>query len=197
MVLGMIGMGVVFLTTGKVKSVIFDLHEKEILIRKRTLTCHCKTITKYEMSDLCDVRAVWRGIHTSSINTLHYCIILEFDLDRIVQKEQELLRTKTDSIQNSQTKKVVDSGLTTSLSDELSDNENAYLTSDAEQEIINFAVNEAQYEEYQRQRDENETNESDDSHGPQSQDNSKGYECSNQRITTSDGQETKSIKSKD
>ena len=88
LVLFMIVMGIMFLTTGKVKSVIFDRHEKEIIIRKRTITCHCKTITKYRLDDLCDVRAVWRGVHTGSINTLHYAIILDFDFDRMIHREQ-------------------------------------------------------------------------------------------------------------
>ena len=145
MVLGMIAMGVLFLTTGKVKSVIFDLSEKEILIRKRTLTCHCKTITKYQMSDLCDVRAVWRGIHTSAINTLHYSIILEFDIDRIVHREQQALRARNTRAEQKTTGK---SGSVEADFDEDASDENAYLTSDAEQEIINFAVNEAQYEDY-------------------------------------------------
>ena len=83
----MIVMGILFLTAGKVKSVIFDRDEKEIIIRKRTITCHCKTITKYRLSDLVDVKAVWRGVNSGSVNTLHYAIILDFDFDSMIERE--------------------------------------------------------------------------------------------------------------
>lgn len=84
---GMIVLGILFLTTGKVKSVIFDRYENEIILRKRTITCHCKTITKYNLDDLLDVRAVWRGIYTTQVKTLHYAIILDFDLDSMIERE--------------------------------------------------------------------------------------------------------------
>lgn len=40
-------MGLVFLTTGKIRSVVFDKKAKEIQVRKRTITCHCRKVTKY------------------------------------------------------------------------------------------------------------------------------------------------------
>lgn len=69
LVAGMMVLGMLFLTSGKIKSVIFDKEAKQVIIRKRTITCHCKTITKFDLKDLYDVRAVWRGINTTQMNT--------------------------------------------------------------------------------------------------------------------------------
>lgn len=79
-------LGIMFLTAGKIKSVIFDKNAKQVIIRKRTITCHCKTITKYNMKDMYDVRAVWRGLQSNSTNTLHYSIILDFDVDLMLKR---------------------------------------------------------------------------------------------------------------
>lgn len=103
----MILLGIIFLTTGKIKSTIFDIEKKEIIIRKRTISCHCRTVTKYDMVDLFDVRAVHRGINSRQYNNTHYSIILDFVVG---PKKKE--------------NKFDDAGDT--------DDENSYLTSDAE-----------------------------------------------------------------
>ena len=75
----MIISGLIFLWYGRTKSTVFDRKEKAITIRKRNIFCHRRTITKYDLGDLTDVRAVYRGINSGQVRTLHYAIILEFD----------------------------------------------------------------------------------------------------------------------
>ena len=65
--------------TGKIKSTIFDKKEQTVIIRKRTISCHCRTITAYDLKALRDVRAVWRGLKAGEIDNRHYAIVLEFD----------------------------------------------------------------------------------------------------------------------
>lgn len=71
--------GMVFLVSGKVKSTIFDKQAKKLTIRKRSITCHCRSITNYALEDLKGLRAVKRGIKQGQVETLHYAIILEFN----------------------------------------------------------------------------------------------------------------------
>ena len=54
--------GMAFLVTGKVKSTIFDKKAKKLTIRKRSITCHCRSITNYNLENLKGLRAVKRGI---------------------------------------------------------------------------------------------------------------------------------------
>lgn len=75
----MVVAGLIFLWYGRTKSTVFDRKEKAITIRKRNIFCHRRTITKYDLSDLTDVRAVRRGINSGQVRTLHYAIVLEFD----------------------------------------------------------------------------------------------------------------------
>lgn len=55
--------GFAFLWAGRTKSTIFDRATDSLVIRKRNIFCHRRVITKYKLSDLADVRAVWRGIN--------------------------------------------------------------------------------------------------------------------------------------
>lgn len=71
--------GFAFLLTGKIKSTIFDKKEQTVIIRKRTISCHCRSITAYNLKTLRDVRAVWRGLKAGDIDNRHYAIVLEFD----------------------------------------------------------------------------------------------------------------------
>ena len=64
---------------GKIRSTVFDKSKDEIIIRKRNITCHRRTVTKYKLSDLQDVRAVWRGIDQGQVNNEHFAVILDFN----------------------------------------------------------------------------------------------------------------------
>lgn len=70
--------GLLFLITGKIKTIQFDSEAKELTIRKKSLTCHCKTVTRYSYDDIMDVKAVWRGVRSGSIDTQRYAIVIDF-----------------------------------------------------------------------------------------------------------------------
>lgn len=61
--------GFAFLWAGRTKSTIFDKKTNSLIIRKRNIFCHRRTITKYNLDEMTDVRAVWRGINSGSVNT--------------------------------------------------------------------------------------------------------------------------------
>jgi hypothetical protein len=72
-------MAAVFLYTGKIKSTVFDKKNNQLMIRKRNICCHRRSITLYKLADIVDARAVWRGMKVDAVNTVHYSILLEFD----------------------------------------------------------------------------------------------------------------------
>lgn len=76
----------VFLISGKIKSTVFDKENNQLMIRKRNICCHRRSITIYKLKDIIDARVVWRGMKVDAIDTLHYSILLEFDNS---QKETE------------------------------------------------------------------------------------------------------------
>merc|ERR1712086_1176597 len=51
---------------------------KQLIVRKGSLTLHCRTVTKYDLDDLIGIRAVWRGVNTNNVQTEHYSIVFEF-----------------------------------------------------------------------------------------------------------------------
>lgn len=79
-ILTLLFLGMVFLLSGKIKSTIIDRDSKTLLVRKRTISCHCRSITKYSLENLRDVRAVWRGLKAGEIDNRHYAIVLSFDI---------------------------------------------------------------------------------------------------------------------
>ena len=69
----------VFLISGKIKSTIFDRKDNKLMVRKRNICCHRRSVTIYKLDDIVDARIVWRGMKADAIDTLHYSIMLEFD----------------------------------------------------------------------------------------------------------------------
>ena len=63
LLLFLIVVGFVFLTSGRIKSTIFDKEKRRVTIRKRTICCQRKTITNYNLDDMISIRAVKRGIN--------------------------------------------------------------------------------------------------------------------------------------
>lgn len=48
-------------------------------MKKRNISCHKRSYTKYKLDDISDVRAVRRGIEAGQVNNVHYAIMVEFD----------------------------------------------------------------------------------------------------------------------
>ena len=67
------------MVSGKIKSTVFDKKNNKLMIRKRNICCHRRSITLYKLDDIIDARVVWRGMKVDAIDTLHYSIMLEFD----------------------------------------------------------------------------------------------------------------------
>jgi len=80
--------GLIFLYSGKIKSTIFDKQTRELIVKKRNISCHKRSYTKYKLDDISDVRAVRRGIEAGQVNNVHYAIMVEFD-----NRKAELNRT--------------------------------------------------------------------------------------------------------
>jgi hypothetical protein len=81
-----------FMTAGRVKSSVFDKKENEFMIRKRNICCQRRSITTYKLQDIIDIRAVWRGIRSGSVDNQKYSIIIEF-----AQNDQEYSTSGNDS----------------------------------------------------------------------------------------------------
>ena len=78
--------GLLFLLTGKIKTIEFDKESKQLTIKKRTITCHCRTVTKYDYDEIMDVKAVWRGVRAGSVDTQRYAIVVDF-VDNALKEE--------------------------------------------------------------------------------------------------------------
>lgn len=54
-----------------------------IQIRKRNLSCHNRSITNYDLKQIQNARAVWRGLTADAVNNQRYSIILEFNQNEL------------------------------------------------------------------------------------------------------------------
>ena len=70
-------MGLLFIYSGKVRTMIFDKRSDAIIIYKTRVTC-ARKMKVYRLSDLKRVRAAERGYERGQVNTLHYVIVLTF-----------------------------------------------------------------------------------------------------------------------
>ena len=68
--------GFIFLYSGKVRSTIFDKNQGTLTIKKRNIFCDKRQIITYKLKDITDVRAVYRGYKSGTIDTQEYMIIV-------------------------------------------------------------------------------------------------------------------------
>ena len=58
--------GFLFLYTGKIKHTIFDKNQGTLTIKKRNTFCNKRSIVTYHLSDISEIRAVYRGQYTGN-----------------------------------------------------------------------------------------------------------------------------------
>jgi hypothetical protein len=75
-------MGILFIYKGKIRSVVFDKNYGTLTVKKRNLFCDKRSIVTYSLKDITDVKAVYRGFKSGSVNTMMYSIIIEFECNR-------------------------------------------------------------------------------------------------------------------
>ena len=62
-------MGLVFVYKGKIKTTVFDKRTKTLTIKKRNICCRKRQIITYRLNEIDDVRAVYRGYKSGSVDT--------------------------------------------------------------------------------------------------------------------------------
>ena len=83
-------MGIVFLYTGKIRSVIFDLREDTLTMKKRNTFCDRRSIVTYRLDQITDIKGVYRGSKFGNqYDTQRYYIIAEFESNRFVDEKKD------------------------------------------------------------------------------------------------------------
>lgn len=67
----------VFFSAGKVESIVFDKQVQELQFWKTSLFC-IKSVDRYSMDDIIDVKAYKRGHSGINVYTLHYKVMAIF-----------------------------------------------------------------------------------------------------------------------
>jgi len=74
--------GLLFLWKGKVRTTVFDRRCGTLTVKRRNLCCHKRSIVTYRLKDISDVRAVYRGHESGSVDTRTYMLIVEIPKHR-------------------------------------------------------------------------------------------------------------------
>jgi len=69
----MVAMGLIFLYTGRVETVVFDKQKQALLMYKFNLVC-AREARRIDLSDIKDVRAAKRGLERKQNHTIRYRI---------------------------------------------------------------------------------------------------------------------------
>jgi hypothetical protein len=69
----MVAMGLVFLYSGRVETVVFDRQKQAVLIYRFNLVC-AREARRFDLSDVKDVRAAKRGVERNQNSTIRYRI---------------------------------------------------------------------------------------------------------------------------
>jgi len=77
-----VGLGLLFVYKGKIKTTVFDRRCGTLTIKKRNIFCDRRSIMTYKLKDISRVRAVYRGYKSGGVDTQSYSIIIEFDKNR-------------------------------------------------------------------------------------------------------------------
>ena len=62
-------MSLVFIYKGKIKTTIFDKRCGTLTVKKRNVCCRKRQITTYNLKEIEDVRAVYRGYKSGGVDT--------------------------------------------------------------------------------------------------------------------------------
>mmetsp|Transcript_26438 Transcript_26438/g.25587 ORF Transcript_26438/g.25587 Transcript_26438/m.25587 type:complete len:137 (+) Transcript_26438:132-542(+) len=74
----MMGLGSLFIYSGKLKTTIFDKRKNMLIITKTLVTLN-RTVKIYKLSEIKGVKAVERGYEKGQVNTRHFKIAIDFN----------------------------------------------------------------------------------------------------------------------